>query len=83
MALLAIASMYAEEAEKAKKQQPRNSSLQAALGVFFGFVFSKLWLFLNSSAVVAYIHFEIVLYVFHYLLGIIYLMAVTRCVQWF
>ena len=66
----------------ARRMTKKPSHTQAVLGACAGFVFSRLWMFINSKDVVTFLHYDLILFATHCSLGVMYVAFVIRFIPY-
>ena len=59
-----------------------NKNAQAVVGLLTGFAFSRLWMLINSNPVVTFLHYEMILYMMHCFLGVMFVTIVIRVIPY-
>ena len=67
---------------QSRTNDTKSTKIQAIVGALAGFVFSKLWQIINSNAVVAFLQFDMILYLLHCFLGVLYVAFVIRIIPY-
>lgn len=75
-----IAIGLAVSLDPIKQAAKVNKNAQAIVGLFTGFAFSRLWMLINSNSVVTFLHYDMILYVMHCFLGIVFVTLVIRVI---